>query len=68
MDNLQPVACTYCGHEMRLYQWIEVDGYCYTRYMCLDCGAMAPMVKETSVEAAIKKAYEVSTGTAKNEH
>ena len=56
MDNLQPVACPYCGHEMRLYQGIKVDGYCYARYMCLDCGAMAPMVKESSVEAAIKKA------------
>lgn len=66
MDNLQPVACPYCGHEMRLYQGIMVDGYCYTRYMCLDCGAMAPMVKESSVEAAIKKAYEVSTGRSNN--
>ena len=66
MDNLQPVACPYCGHEMMLYQGIKVDGYCHTRYMCLDCGAMAPMVKESSVEAAIKKAYEVSTGRSNN--
>lgn len=66
MDNLQPVVCPYCGHEMRLYQGIELDGYCCTRYMCLDCGAMAPMVKESSVEAAIKKAYEVSTGRSNN--
>ena len=67
MDNLH-VVCPYCGHEMRLCQGIDWDGHCYARYTCLDCGAMAPMVKESSVEAAIKKAYEVSTGRAKNEH
>lgn len=65
MDNLQSVACPYCGHEMRLCQGIKWDGCCYARYTCIDCGAMAPMVKESSVEAAIKKAYEVSTGREK---
>lgn len=65
MDNLH-VVCPYCGHEMRLCQGINWDKDYYARYTCLDCGAMAPMVKESSVEAAIKKAYEVSTRRANN--
>lgn len=65
-DNFHAVICPFCGRTMKLYQGIKWDGYYYARYTCLDCSAMAPMVKESSVEAAIKKAYEVSTGRVNN--
>jgi len=61
MDNLQPVACPYCGHEMRLCQGINWDKDYYARYTCIDCGAMASIVKESNQEESAKSAYEVAT-------
>ena len=65
-DNFHAVICPFCGRTMKLYQGIKWDGYYYARYMCLDCGAGAPMVKESNQEESAKSAYEVATRRVNN--